>query len=72
MRDVARLPGDEAGLILGAQAGDREAFASLVERYWDRLHRWLCHLTRDGHAARGSRAGILPQSIRHTCQLQGR
>jgi RNA polymerase sigma-70 factor (ECF subfamily) len=51
MRDVARLPGDEAGLILGAQAGDRQAFACLVERYWDRLHRWLCHLTRDGHTA---------------------
>jgi len=44
-------PGDEAGLIRDAQAGNRQAFASLVERYWDRLYRWLCHLTRDSHTA---------------------
>lgn len=50
-REAGRLPGDETGLILDAQAGDREAFASLVERYWDRLYRWLFHLTRDGHNA---------------------
>jgi RNA polymerase sigma-70 factor (ECF subfamily) len=43
--------GDEADLILAAQAGDRPAFATLVERYWDRLYRWLCRLTRDGPAA---------------------
>lgn len=49
--EAGRLPGDETGLILDAQAGDREAFAVLVERYWDRLYRWLCHLTRDGHNA---------------------
>jgi RNA polymerase sigma-70 factor, ECF subfamily len=42
---------DEAELILAAQAGDRPAFAVLVERYWDRLYRWLCRLTRDGPAA---------------------
>lgn len=34
-----------------AQAGDRAAFARLVDRYWDRLYRWLYHLTRDRHAA---------------------
>jgi len=50
-QDTGRLPGDEAGLIYDAQAGDREAFSSLVERYWERLYRWLCHLTRDGHIA---------------------
>lgn len=38
-------------MILQAQAGGREAFASLVERYWERLYRWLCHLTRDSHTA---------------------
>jgi RNA polymerase sigma-70 factor (ECF subfamily) len=42
---------DEADLILSAQAGDRPAFAALVERYWERLYRWLCRLTRDGVAA---------------------
>jgi RNA polymerase sigma-70 factor (ECF subfamily) len=45
------LPGEEAEWIRAAQAGDRSAFARLVDRYWDRLYRWLCHLTRDRHAA---------------------
>lgn len=44
-------PVQEADLIREAQAGDRDAFALLVERYWDRLYRWLFHLTRDIHAA---------------------
>jgi RNA polymerase sigma-70 factor (ECF subfamily) len=39
--------GDEADLVRSAQAGDRPAFAVLIERYWDRLYRWLCRLTRD-------------------------
>lgn len=43
--------GDEAALIRLAQAGDRPAFAVLVERYWERLYRWLCRLTRDGNVA---------------------
>jgi RNA polymerase sigma-70 factor (ECF subfamily) len=41
----------EHQLIRRAQAGDRTAFAALVDHYWDRLHRWLYHLTRDRHAA---------------------
>ena len=45
------LPSEEAEWIRAAQAGDRSAFARLVERYWDRLYRWLYHLTRDRHAA---------------------
>jgi RNA polymerase sigma-70 factor, ECF subfamily len=49
--DAGHLSGDEAGLIDDVQAGKRELFAVLVERYWDRLFRWLCHLTRDGHCA---------------------
>ena len=42
---------EEADWIRAAQAGDRAGFARLVERYWDRLYRWLYHLTRDRHAA---------------------
>lgn len=42
---------DEHVLIQRAQAGDRQAFAALVERYWDRLYRWLYHLTHDRHTA---------------------
>jgi RNA polymerase sigma-70 factor (ECF subfamily) len=45
------LPHEEADWIRAAQGGDRSAFARLVDRYWDRLYRWLYHLTRDRHAA---------------------
>jgi RNA polymerase sigma-70 factor, ECF subfamily len=45
------LPDEEAEWIRAAQAGDRSAFARLIERYWDRLYRWLYHLTRDRHTA---------------------
>jgi RNA polymerase sigma-70 factor (ECF subfamily) len=45
------LPNEEAEWIRAAQAGDRSAFARLIERYWDRLYRWLYHLTRDRHTA---------------------
>jgi len=45
------LPSEEAECIRAAQSGDRTAFARLIERYWDRLYRWLYHLTRDRHAA---------------------
>ena len=44
------LPAEEAEWIAAAQQGDRSAFARLVERYWDRIYRWLYHLTRDGNA----------------------
>ena len=46
-----RLLAEEPDLIRFAQKGDRPAFAVLVDRYWDRLYRWLYHLTRDSHAA---------------------
>lgn len=54
-RRVATVPepptADEADLICLAQAGDRPAFAVLIDRYWERLYRWLCRLTRDGNIA---------------------
>jgi RNA polymerase sigma-70 factor (ECF subfamily) len=49
--DVQVLPDEEHILIHSAQQGDRQAFAVLVERYWDRLYRWLYHLTHNRHAA---------------------
>jgi RNA polymerase sigma-70 factor (ECF subfamily) len=42
---------EEPALLHAAQKGDREAFAALVERYWDRLYRWLHLMTRDRHSA---------------------
>jgi RNA polymerase sigma-70 factor, ECF subfamily len=45
-------PGSEEDcLVHASQQGDRAAFAVLVERYWERLYRWLFHLTRDQHTA---------------------
>lgn len=43
--------GVESEWIAAAQAGDRSAFARVVNAYWDRLFRWLYHLTRDRHRA---------------------
>ena len=52
----APTPGDasadrETQWVVAAQAGDRDAFAALVEHYWDRLYRWMYQLTRDRHKA---------------------
>jgi RNA polymerase sigma-70 factor (ECF subfamily) len=49
--DPKKLLGDEDDLIRAAQQGDRPAFAALVERYWDRLYRWLYNLTHHRHTA---------------------
>jgi RNA polymerase sigma-70 factor (ECF subfamily) len=38
---------DELDLISRAQQGERSAFAVLVDHYWERLYRWLYHLTHD-------------------------
>jgi RNA polymerase sigma-70 factor (ECF subfamily) len=46
-----KLPAEEHALVSASQRGDRQAFAHLVERYWDSLYRWLYHLTRDRHTA---------------------
>jgi RNA polymerase sigma-70 factor (ECF subfamily) len=45
------LRAEEHVLVHGAQKGDRQAFAVLVDRYWDRLYRWLYHLSHDRHLA---------------------
>ena len=49
--DGEKLLAEESELVRDAQTGDRAAFAVLVERYWDRLYRWLFQLTHDSHAA---------------------
>jgi len=51
LEPTSLLPDEETDWIAAAQSGDRSAFAPLVERYWDRLYRWLFHLTRNRHAA---------------------
>ena len=42
---------DEHVLVSRAQKGDRQAFAALVEQYWDGLYRWLYHVTHHRQAA---------------------
>lgn len=42
---------EEAQWIRQAQQGDRQAFTRLVERYWERLYRWLYHLTHHQQTA---------------------
>jgi len=49
--EANQLHDEEHLLIRGAQEGDRQAFARLVERYWDGLYRWLYHLAHDRHTA---------------------
>jgi RNA polymerase sigma-70 factor, ECF subfamily len=49
--DTRKLPAEEPVLIRRAQQGDRDAFAALVDHYWDRLYRWLYHLTHHQHTA---------------------
>lgn len=51
LEDVDEFLHEQHLLIHRAQQGDRQAFAVLVERYWDRLYRWLYHLTHNRHAA---------------------
>jgi RNA polymerase sigma-70 factor (ECF subfamily) len=43
--------GDERRLVELAQGGDRQAFAVLIDRYWNSLYRWLYHLSHDRHTA---------------------
>lgn len=50
-KDGEKLLAEEPELVRDAQTGDRAAFAVLIDRYWDRLFRWLCQLTHDSHAA---------------------
>jgi RNA polymerase sigma-70 factor (ECF subfamily) len=45
-----RVPVEEF-LVRRAQKGDREAFASLIDTYWDALYRWMYRLTRHRQTA---------------------
>ena len=58
-----RLREDEAQLIRQAQQGDRAAFAALVEDHYDRLYRWLYHLSHDRHTAEDLVTLMFPSSL---------
>jgi RNA polymerase sigma-70 factor (ECF subfamily) len=61
---------EEQLLIHSAQQGDRQAFAVLVERYWNRLYRWLYHLTHHRHAAEDLRQEALLKALAHLKQFR--
>jgi RNA polymerase sigma-70 factor (ECF subfamily) len=61
---------EEHILIVSAQKGDRQAFAVLVERYWDRLYRWLFHLTHNRHAAEDLAQESLLKAFSHLSQFK--
>ena len=63
---------EEHILILSAQKGDRQAFAVLVERYWDRLYRWLYHLTHHRHSAEDLAQEAMLKAFAHLSQFQFR
>ena len=42
---------EESDWVRQARAGDQAAFAALVDRYWERLRRWLFGLTSNVHTA---------------------
>ena len=44
-------PPSEAVLVRRSQDGDRQAFAALVEKYWERIYRWLYRLTHHQQTA---------------------
>lgn len=50
-QDSETLLTEETEWIAAAQRGERAAFAKLVDKYWDRLFRWLVNLARDRHKA---------------------
>jgi RNA polymerase sigma-70 factor (ECF subfamily) len=50
-QDSETLLTEETEWIASAQRGDRAAYAKLVDKYWDRLFRWLVNLARDRHKA---------------------
>jgi RNA polymerase sigma-70 factor (ECF subfamily) len=45
------LQADEVTLVRRAQAGDRESFATLTDRHWGSICRWLYGLTRRSDVA---------------------
>jgi RNA polymerase sigma-70 factor (ECF subfamily) len=68
VRSVAHA--DEHDLIHSAQEGEREAFAVLVERYWERLYRWLHHLTHNRHTAEDVAQESFLKAFSHLASFQ--
>jgi RNA polymerase sigma-70 factor, ECF subfamily len=70
IQDAADSRAEEDSLVRRAQAGDREAFASLVATYWDRLYRWLYQLSRDRHTAEDLAQDAFLKALSHLDRFQ--
>src|SRR4051794_31314320 len=63
-------PVQEADLIRAAQTGERSAQATLVERYWDRIYRWLYRLTHNAHVAEDLTQDTFLKALAHLRRFQ--
>jgi RNA polymerase sigma-70 factor (ECF subfamily) len=70
VRNVVRR--DDAGLIRLSQRGDKQAFAELVDRHWDRLYRWLYHLAHDSHEAEDAAQEAFLRAFRNITAFEPR
>jgi RNA polymerase sigma-70 factor (ECF subfamily) len=61
---------EESRWVRAAQAGDRSAFARLIEIYWPRLYRWLVQLTHNRHAAEDLAQDALLRAWEHLDRFQ--
>jgi RNA polymerase sigma-70 factor (ECF subfamily) len=68
--EPATVTATEPALIRRAQGGERQAQAELAEHYWDRLYRWLYHLTRDPHAAEDLTQDTFLKAFAHLNRFQ--
>jgi RNA polymerase sigma-70 factor (ECF subfamily) len=64
------LLAEDERLLRAAVQGDRQAFAALVERYWDRLYRWLYHLSGDRHTAEDLAQETFLKAFAHLSRLR--
>ncbi len=63
------MASSDADLVAAARDGDRDAFAELVARHGERLHRFLATMTGDDHAADDLRQEALRLAFERLSQL---
>ncbi|MBL8800167.1 MAG: sigma-70 family RNA polymerase sigma factor [Planctomycetia bacterium] len=64
-------PFPEDQLVEQARAGNRQAFAALVDLYWPRLFRWLHGMTASSHAAEDLTQDVFLKAWSSLASFQG-